>query len=125
MLEVLKKRGLKDTVVVVTRYFGGKKLGAGGLIRAYGQSVSEGLNEVGIVERTLVKVINVRVSYKLLGKVEHALRNSNYHLEKVNHLEEVEFELWIKINEVNTFTEWMVELTNGSCDISESIVKYM
>ncbi|MEH6937396.1 YigZ family protein [Bacillus sp. JJ664] len=125
MLEVLKKRGLKDTVVVVTRYFGGKKLGAGGLIRAYGQSVSEGLNEVGIVERTLVKVINVRVSYKLIGKVEHALRNSNYHLEKVNHLEEVEFELWIKINEVNTFTEWMVELTNGSCDISESIVKYM
>jgi len=125
MLEVLKKRGLKDTVVVVTRYFGGKKLGAGGLIRAYGQSVSEGLNEVGIVERTLVKVINVRVSYKLLGKVEHALRNSNYHLEKVNHLEEVEFELWIKINEVNTFNEWMVEITNGSCDISESIVKYM
>ncbi|MET3193320.1 YigZ family protein [Bacillus sp. OAE603] len=125
MLEVLKKRGLKDTVVVVTRYFGGKKLGAGGLIRAYGQSVSEGLNEIGIVERTLVKVINVRVSYKLLGKVEHALRNSNYHLEKVNHLEEVEFELWIKINEVNTFTDWMVELTNGSCHISESIVKYM
>lgn len=125
MLEVLKKRGLKDTVVVVTRYFGGKKLGAGGLIRAYGQSVSEGLNEVGIVERTLVKVINIKVSYKLLGKVEHALRNSNYHLEKVNHLEEVEFELWIKINEVNTFNEWMVEITNGSCDISESIVKYM
>jgi len=125
MLEVLKKRGLKDTVVVVTRYFGGKKLGAGGLIRAYGQSVSESLNEVGIVERTLVKVINIKVSYKLLGKVEHAMRNSNYHLEKVNHLEEVEFELWIKINEVNTFTEWMVELTNGSCDISESIVKYM
>lgn len=125
MLEVLKKRGLKDTVVVVTRYFGGKKLGAGGLIRAYGQSVSEGLNEVGIVERTLVKVINIKVSYKLLGKVEHALRNSNYHLEKVNHLEEVEFELWIKINEVITFNEWMVEITNGSCDISESIVKYM
>ncbi|PDM36799.1 YigZ family protein, partial [Bacillus cereus] len=37
MLEVLKKRGLKDTVVVVTRYFGGIKLGAGGLIRAYGK----------------------------------------------------------------------------------------
>lgn len=125
MLEVLKKRGLKDTVVVVTRYFGGKKLGAGGLIRAYGQSVSEGLNEVGIVERTLVKVINVKISYKLLGKVEHALRNSTYHLEKVNHLEEVEFELWIKINEVDSFNEWMVELTNGSCHIVESIVKYM
>ncbi|MDP4171543.1 MAG: YigZ family protein, partial [Bacillota bacterium] len=55
MLEVLKKRKLKDTVVVVTRYFGGIKLGAGGLIRAYGKSVSEGINEVGIVERTLTR----------------------------------------------------------------------
>ena len=125
MLEVLKKRGLKDTVVVVTRYFGGKKLGAGGLIRAYGQSVSEGLNAVGIVERTLVKVINVKVSYKLLGKVEHAIRNSTYHLEGVKHLEEVDFELWIKVGELTTFKEWIVELTNGSCQIDESIVKYM
>ena len=41
MLEVLKKRKLKDTVVVVTRYFGGIKLGAGGLIRAYSKSTSE------------------------------------------------------------------------------------
>ncbi|MER2141095.1 MAG: YigZ family protein, partial [Priestia megaterium] len=53
MLEVLKKRGLKDTVVVVTRYFGGIKLGAGGLVRAYGKSVSEALNELGTVKRTL------------------------------------------------------------------------
>ncbi|MED4161661.1 YigZ family protein, partial [Halalkalibacterium halodurans] len=49
MLEVLKKRRLKDTVAVVTRYFGGVKLGAGGLIRAYGSAVSEGLNAIGVV----------------------------------------------------------------------------
>jgi uncharacterized YigZ family protein len=42
MLEVLKKQGLKDTVVVVTRYFGGIKLGGGGLIRAYGKATTEG-----------------------------------------------------------------------------------
>jgi uncharacterized YigZ family protein len=125
MLEVLKKRGLKDTVVVVTRYYGGKKLGAGGLIRAYGQSVSEGLNAVGVVERTLVQVMHVKINYKLLGKVEHALRNSHYHLANISHLEEVDFELWIKVDEVSAFNDWMVELTNGSCHISESIVKYM
>lgn len=125
MLDVLKKRGLKDIVVVVTRYFGGKKLGAGGLIRAYGQAVSEGINAVGIVERSLVKVVKVKVNYKLLGKVEHALRSSQYYLEKVNHLEEVEFELWIKVDDVDSFKEWMIDLTNGSCQIEESIVKYM
>ena len=56
ILEVLKKRKLKDTVVVVTRYFGGIKLGAGGLIRAYGKATSEGLDAVGIVERRLMRV---------------------------------------------------------------------
>ncbi|QKE74295.1 YigZ family protein [Arthrobacter citreus] len=125
MLEVLKKRGLKDTVVVVTRYFGGKKLGAGGLIRAYGQAVSEGLNAVGIVERSLVKVMYIKINYKLLGKVEFALRNSHYHLENVSHLDEVSFELWIKVDEVDSFKSWIIELTNGSCQINESIVKYM
>ncbi|MGI8483765.1 MAG: YigZ family protein, partial [Thermomicrobiales bacterium] len=49
MLSVLQKQGLTDTVAVVTRYFGGTLLGAGGLIRAYGQSVSLALAEIGIV----------------------------------------------------------------------------
>ena len=47
MLEVLKKQGLKDTVVVVTRYFGGIKLGGGGLIRAYGRATTEGIVSYG------------------------------------------------------------------------------
>ncbi|MBP0725193.1 YigZ family protein [Bacillus sp. RG28] len=125
MLEVLKKRDVKDTVVVVTRYFGGKKLGSGGLIRAYGTSVSEGLNAVGVIERTLVTVIHIKIGYKLLGKIENAIRNSNYHLEKTSHLEDVEFEMWIKVDELDSFKDWMVELTNGSCQITETSVKYM
>ncbi|PIB65537.1 hypothetical protein AOA61_00010, partial [Pseudomonas sp. 2995-1] len=56
MLEVLKKRRLKDTVVVITRYFGGIKLGAGGLIRAYGSAASEGINTAGVVERSLAQI---------------------------------------------------------------------
>lgn len=50
MLEVLKKQGLKDTVLVVTRYYGGIKLGGGGLIRAYGKSASEAIAASGVVE---------------------------------------------------------------------------
>ena len=125
MLEVLKKRDVKDTVVVVTRYFGGKKLGSGGLIRAYGTSVSEGLNAVGVIERTLITVVHVKIGYKLLGKIENAIRNSTYHLEGTSHLEDVEFEMWIKVDELDAFKDWMVELTNGSCQITESSVKYM
>lgn len=71
MLEVLKKRNLKDTCAVVTRYFGGIKLGAGGLIRAYGKSVSEGLNHVGVVERKLMRVMHTTVNYTWIGKLEN------------------------------------------------------
>lgn len=52
MLEVLKKNDLRYVAAVVTRYFGGTKLGAGGLIRAYSRSVSTALKDIGIVVRT-------------------------------------------------------------------------
>ncbi|MDF2535774.1 MAG: YigZ family protein, partial [Bacillales bacterium] len=83
ILEVLKKRKLKDTVIVVTRYFGGIKLGAGGLIRAYGSSASEGLNQIGTVECRLMQNIYVTVDYTLLGKLENEIRNSNYTLKQI------------------------------------------
>src|SRR5215211_2540047 len=57
MLAVLTRRDLTDTVAVVTRYFGGILLGAGGLIRAYGQAVSEAIDVIGIVERRPLSLI--------------------------------------------------------------------
>lgn len=78
MLEVLKKQGLKDTVVVVTRYFGGIKLGAGGLVRAYGNSVAEGLKASGLIERRLHSEIAVRCDYSLLGTLENQLGLHGY-----------------------------------------------
>ena len=55
MLEVLKQRELINTLVVVTRYFGGTKLGAGGLIRAYSSAVSEAIDAIGMVKGVLRK----------------------------------------------------------------------
>ena len=74
ILEVLKKKGLKDTVVVVTRYFGGIKLGAGGLIRAYGKATSEGVEATGVVLRKLMKVVSTKIDYTWLAKIENELR---------------------------------------------------
>ena len=54
MLEVLKKRELHNLAAVVTRYFGGIKLGAGGLIRAYGRSVSEAIDQAGLARKELI-----------------------------------------------------------------------
>ncbi|MED4235489.1 YigZ family protein [Priestia megaterium] len=125
MLEVLKKRGLKDTVVVVTRYFGGIKLGAGGLVRAYGKSVSEALNELGTVQRTLMAVMHTTVDYTWLGKLENELRSSVYLLKEIHYADMVEIETFVEEAQTEAFTEWMTELTNGQADIRAGETTYL
>ena len=125
MLEVLKKKQLKDTVVVVTRYFGGIKLGTGGLIRAYGKSVSEGLGAIGIVERKLMRVMHTKIDYTWLGKVENELRSSTFLLKEIHYLNDVEVEAYVEEDNKGTFIDWMTELTNGKGYISEGEVTYL
>ncbi|MBY0158813.1 MULTISPECIES: YigZ family protein [Cytobacillus] len=118
ILEVLKKKKLKDTVVVITRYFGGIKLGAGGLIRAYGRATSEGLQATGIVERKLMTVMKTKIDYTLLGKVENELRSSIYTLKEIQYLDTVTVETFVEENQTGAFTDWMTELTNGAGEIT-------
>jgi uncharacterized YigZ family protein len=125
MLEVLKKKGLKDTVVVVTRYFGGIKLGAGGLVRAYSKSVSEGLKATGIVERRLMRVMHTKIDYTWLGKVENELRSSVYEIKEIHYLENVEIETYVEEGQKQAFIEWMTELTNGKAEIYEGEAVYL
>lgn len=125
ILEVLKKRHLKDTVVVVTRYFGGIKLGAGGLIRAYGKAASEGLDATGIVERRLVQVMRVKIDYTWLGKLEKELRASEHKIKEIHYLDIVEIEAYVDENFVQPFMEWMVELTNGQCTMEKGETVYL
>lgn len=118
ILEVLKKKKLKDTVVVITRYFGGIKLGAGGLIRAYGRATSEGLQATGIVERKLMTVMKTKIDYTLLGKVENELRSSIYAIKEIHYLDTVTVETFVEENQTGAFTDWMTELTNGAGEIT-------
>lgn len=126
MLEVLKKRNLKDTVVVVTRYFGGIKLGAGGLIRAYGKAVSEGLNAIGVVERRLMRVMHTKIDYTWLGKIENELRaHTNFLLKEIHYMDNVEIETFVAEEMKASFVEWMTELTNGQAEITEGETEYL
>jgi uncharacterized YigZ family protein len=125
ILEVLKKRKLKDTVVVVTRYFGGIKLGAGGLIRAYGKATSEGLDVVGIVERSLNQIIHAKFDYTWLGKIEKELRGANYTIKQIHYLDTVEVETYVRENQIQAFMDWMIELTNGQCTLEKGELVYL
>ncbi|AOL35796.1 MULTISPECIES: YigZ family protein [Geobacillus] len=125
MLEVLKKKGVKDTVAVVTRYFGGIKLGAGGLVRAYSRAVSEGLNAAGIVERRLMRVMHVTIDYPWLGKVENELRSSGYVIKSIHYSDQVSIEFFIEEAATDATTTWIKELTSGRCIISEAGQMYL
>lgn len=125
MLEVLKKRKMKDTVVVVTRYFGGIKLGAGGLVRAYSRAVSEGLDAAGIVERKPVTVHRVTIAYPWLGKVEKELRSSQFFIKDIHYLDRVQMDVYVDEGEEDTFSHWLTDLTNGQAVIEKGEALYI
>ena len=73
MLEVLRKQQLEGTAVVVTRYFGGIKLGAGGLVRAYSGSVAGALKECGLAEKILMSYFSFTYDVNSVGKILNKL----------------------------------------------------
>ncbi|OCA84663.1 MULTISPECIES: YigZ family protein [unclassified Bacillus (in: firmicutes)] len=125
ILEVIKKKGLKDTAVVVTRYFGGIKLGAGGLIRAYGGAASEGINATGVVERRLMRIMKSTFDYTLLGKIENELRNSHYSIKEIHYLDRVMIESYAEEDAKEAFIDWMTDLSNGQASIEEGEMLYL
>lgn len=125
MLEVLKKRKLKNTVVVVTRYFGGIKLGAGGLIRAYGSATSEGINVVGVVKRTLMQIMHATFDYSYIGKIENELHLSPFKLKSTDYMERVDMAIYVEIEKKKDFVEWMTNLTNGEATFRTGDVEYL
>ena len=125
MLEVLKRKGIKDTAVVVTRYFGGIKLGAGGLIRAYSGTASQAIETTGVVRRQLMKEMKVTVAYHLLGKLENEVRQSSYTLETINYLENVELIIYVESGQEQEFEKWIINLTSNQAEITPGDSSYV
>lgn len=125
ILEVLKRQKLKDTAVVITRYFGGIKLGAGGLIRAYGNATTRAIQATGVVKRQLMQGFTVTVDYTLIGKLENELRQSDYVLNSTDYQEKVSFFVYVKKGEEDAFKKWIVDLTNDQATIEKKDHAYI
>jgi len=117
ILECIKKNGVKDTVVVVTRYFGGIKLGAGGLVRAYTAGTVMALKAAKIVVHTLHQTISVSVDYTWWGKVENELRIGEFRVSGTDFTDKVTANVLIPEGEQDAFVDRMVDLTNGQAQI--------
>ena len=75
ILNTLEKRGLNNTMAIVVRYFGGIKLGAGGLIRAYGNATSNALDQAELVEDVEIKAYELVLPYDIANKIDYFLRS--------------------------------------------------
>ena len=118
MLEIFLKRELKNVVAVVTRYFGGVKLGAGGLIRAYGGSVNEAVNTIGVIERRLQLLIDITVDYSQSRGVEHSLRQANHTIQDISYTENVTFHCVVPVEEEEDFKQDIINWTSDTAKIT-------
>ena len=96
MLNVLKMQGLTNIIAIVTRYFGGIKLGAGGLTRAYSQSVAEALKQAEIVEKELVPLYSISVDYTYTRKIEHLIKQMDIDCINVEYEDMVTYQCYLR-----------------------------
>jgi uncharacterized YigZ family protein len=118
ILEVIKKERLKNVAVVVTRYFGGILLGAGGLVRAYGQAAALGLRAAGIVTRLLCDEVYIDIDYTWLGKVEHELRTHGFFVHHIDYAERVRVTVWVPVEDTDRLLSLLTNATNGRADLT-------
>ena len=112
-LEVIKRMGLQDAVVVVTRYFGGTLLGASGLIRAYSKSASLGLEAAEIVTRKLCYNLEIIIEYTIFGRLQNMLISNNNIIKEIRYEQDVELCVLIEVGNEEKLMEDIVEVSNG------------
>ncbi|HHV73508.1 YigZ family protein [Thermoanaerobacterium sp. PSU-2] len=125
VLNVIKSEGLKNVAVVVTRYFGGILLGAGGLIRAYVKSAKLGLEAATIVEKILFKSLYITVDYTIFGTVQNELLKNNYIIKNIEYTDKVTLTVYVKYDERDDFIKHIINLTNAKSIIKEGNDLYL
>lgn len=112
-LEVIKKQGLVDVCVVITRYFGGILLGGGGLVRAYGGAARLSLDAAERIFMESCAEIELLLKYDLYGKFTHKLSEFKTISLAVEFGEDVKISLCVKTKDLSSFEAMITELTNG------------
>lgn len=113
VLNVLKGEDVKDTAIVVTRYFGGTLLGTGGLVRAYGKAAKEGLLAAGIAEMVLYRKYAVTAEYTDSGKVQYEILQGGHELFDTVYTQQVEFTVLVEVDAAEQFEKKMTEIFRG------------
>ena len=119
MLGVLENHNLTNVCMVVTRYFGGIKLGAGGLIRAYASSVALAVKEIGIIEIKEQAGIAIQMSYAQYQEYSNFLKEHNLIELDTNFTDQVDTMIYVDKEEKETIKAALVEFFNGKITLTD------
>jgi len=117
MLELLKKLNLTNTLVMATRYFGGIKLGASGLIRAYAKTAKISLEANSIVNKDVFNRIILEIDYSLIGRIQKFLENNQIIHDAPIFTEKVELNLYAKDEKIEGLQKDLLDITNANCKL--------
>ncbi|MHA4906291.1 YigZ family protein [Streptococcus constellatus] len=119
MLGVLENQQLTNVCAVVTRYFGGIKLGAGGLIRAYAGSVALAITEIGIVHIKEQLGLRLTLSYSQYQELPNFLKANHLQEQDTSFTEQVQTTIFVDKDDKDSVIEELIELFNGKIDITD------
>lgn len=118
--EVLRKEGLTDVTCVVTRYFGGILLGAGGLVRAYTEGAKLAVDEAEIKDMETADRLVLTLAYTLYGKIGRILTEFDVRTESEDFGADVKITLYIREKDTEDFTAKLIDLCNGSIIVEKT-----
>jgi len=122
IMQMLVKEGITNVVVVVTRYFGGIKLGTGGLVRAYTGSAKLGLQSAGICDVKDISVLEIRLNYTHLSKVQSIARDENFEIKDISYEDTVTFKIVTEPEKTDRIKALLSDVSAGSAVvISETL----
>ncbi|MBL3700023.1 YigZ family protein [Leucobacter luti] len=125
MLDALTSAGLHDVVAVVTRYFGGVLLGAGGLTRAYRSSVADAVHRAERVRRAIRQEVTVHCSYDVAAQIESEARRRGYSIGQAQYSDRVAQRFAVSRGEIAPFTELVAELSAGAAEFEQGAAEYV
>jgi len=117
ILDLLRKGGIQNTLVIVTRYFGGTLLGTGGLVRAYGRAAKEAVEASPIIEKILHAKISVKCPYNLQGKLQYEILNNNHMLHDTLFTDNVEFIVLTEAVNADRLAKAMANASAGQAEV--------
>ena len=120
ILESLKLAKIHNVVAVVTRYFGGIKLGAGGLIRAYSNTTTEAIHQAGLVQRIKQEILKITVTYALHDPLLYYLKENNLEVAGEKYGVNVETSIYVNETDLKDVKEKLINRFNDQLQITEA-----